>query len=71
MHMTPTQQTTAAIRMVVTMPLAPPKPMRRPQEKTSLNQNRPCMKMKKTAAAPPTDSTVTIHSRGSLVMKER
>ena len=45
--------------------------MRPPQEKTSLNQNRPCMKMKKTAAAPPTDSTVTIHSRGSLVMKER
>ena len=45
--------------------------MRRPQEKTSLNQKRPCIKTKKTAAAPPTDSTVTIHSRGSLVMKER
>lgn len=71
MHMTPTQHTTAAISTVVTIPLAPPKPMRRPQEKTSLNQKRPCIKTKKTAAAPPTDSTVTIHSRGSLVMKER
>ena len=69
--MTPTQQTTAAISRVVTTPLAPPNPIRRPQENTSLNQKRPCMKTKKTASAPPMDRTETIHSRGSLVMKER